>query len=226
MTAVKLFIRSTDNDRNKTLAVWDLGIHSKEISCPGDEGSRFLQNATTRLPDHSITFKATIMFRLPKCLLSMLLIKLIVPQHPSTEVRRDIQGAEIKPHTFLNHSIWIIQFTSCLRCTLSNHPSQLIRLTDGIQTTVFRKMKITTLISLTRIEHKPHQNLSYHSLNYYQHLCKVNRLLSTLPFVTAGILFHLGGEDKLLPRWSWKYHYNCRCTSSKPMSVPNINIPT
>jgi hypothetical protein len=79
------------------------------------------------------------MFRLLKRLLSVLLTELVnCPQHPSTEARSDIQGAEVKPYIFLNHNIWIIWFTSCLPCTLSNHQSQLIRRMDGIQTTVLR----------------------------------------------------------------------------------------
>jgi hypothetical protein len=95
------------------------------------------------------------MFRLLQCLLSLLLRELVnCPQHSSTEVRRDIQGTEVKPYTFLNHNICILWFTSCLPCTLSKHPSQLIRQMDGIQTIVLRIMKITkTLISLMRIDH-------------------------------------------------------------------------
>ena len=179
-------IRSNENYRNETLAIWDLGIQSKEISWPGDEVSKLLQNVFTCLPDHSITFKTTIICRLLKCLLSVLLTELVnplnvelnpichllvllgacyihhvsrirvnYPRHPSTEVRRDIQGTEVRSYIFLNHNVWIIWFTSCLPCTLSNHPSQLIRRMNGIQTTVLRIMKITkTLVSLMRIDHR------------------------------------------------------------------------
>ena len=154
-------IRSTENYRNENLAEWDLGIHSKEISCPGDEGSKFLQTVATHLTDHSITCKTKIMFRLLKCLLSVLLKDLVnCPQHPSTEVRRDIQDTEVKPHIFINHSIWIIRFASCLPCTLSNHPSQLTMRMDGIKTTDQRIMKITKTLTFLMWTYHHHHHIN------------------------------------------------------------------